>query len=636
MFSKISVGRSKHKTAKFTKSRDVNTTSSFGFIQPLFKMEMLPHSKAVIKQNSFVRCMPLVLPTFGRVQARFYHQFVPMHELCKQFENIIAKTSYNTTSSTIIPTDVAQTTIAHLTALVLGNSSCTAYQKTSGKYVPVATAMAANEYSSLLSRLNITASYVKLPSYSTNIKIEGADYVIGNSTDANPTTILCFKFNKLACNLRKILIGLGYQLNIYSHDYVSILPIYAYYKAWFDIFAIKRSINWESTFLYQLIMLHYNSNVSKVLNSSSIAPLFKDFFYDLASSCYFVDDNDYISVHQITPSLSVDQTISGNAYNSLNISDQTTTGANNQPYTSSGQLTQLKLQALKVLNTLVNKRSIFGKQTAKFLKDEYGLSLDEHYESNNIGSSSLNIMIGDVMATNDSGSDYQTLGTFAGQGQGQFSNEVLKYETKTWGFWISLFTIVPTSGYCQGIDPENNHINYDTFYHPEFDSLGYQISKKSLIFACNDECNQESPSVSESFGFVPRYLEYKTNANQNILNGDLSRRSTRDNMLPFTIDRFISPKTFKYTIDGSAFTLNSFVPVSFPAEPSVYRIIFNNHLNNFDRIFANYNQNSDDLITDNFVCHNFIDIEYYAPMIPISESYDVDSFNDDKQTVQKA
>lgn len=642
--ARFSVGKSAHKKSKFKLSHDVNTTSSFGFMQPCLSLEMLPQSKAVVNWSNFTRMMPMVSPTFGRVQLRLYHQFVDMREICPQYDFITSKLPYRTNQGSYTPTEVPNIPINELSRFVLSLSSCSVYDKSNTTLTLETNGTTAQNKINFVCqdlglRTGINPTIEDDPT--TAVTLDGADYVC----EVN-NTVLAFRFSDAAKNLRKILLGLGYVINITLTDKVSLLPLFAYYKAYFDIFAIKRTLNWENTNLYKFIDYIYQYNVPSFSswNNDNIV-IFNQFIENtLVNDCYYVDDNDFISVHQLTPSLSPSQSINVGDPESLSMTIGSSVNNNSLPYQGGGSfLSQARLDALKVLTVLSNKRSIFGKVLSKYLRDEYNENVDDHWNSKNIGQFAVNLNISDVMASAQT--DEKDLGDYAGKGYGSNQNETYSFEANQWGYWISMFTVVPISGYVQGLNQNLTHINYDTIYHPEFDSLGYQLTPKSLVYSNLDVVKASSSSASGSFGFVPRYFEMKTNCSQNVLSGDLSCRSTRDSMLPFTLDKFISAthvKGLRNETTGN-YTGYSIDQNSIPSDPSAYRILGRyQFMQNYDRIFQQYDSQvigemlNKTFTTDPFVCHNVVDIDYYAPMIPINESYDVESMKDNAQNVDKA
>lgn len=105
---KVNIGRVKHNSKRFPhQSVDVNTTSDFGFMQPMCGcVELIPNSTLEVQHKGFVRMHTMAAPTFGRVSARCYHYFVPIPDIWHPFENLISSQPYNGVGDSYIPTHV--------------------------------------------------------------------------------------------------------------------------------------------------------------------------------------------------------------------------------------------------------------------------------------------------------------------------------------------------------------------------------------------------------------------------------------------------------------------------------------------------------------------------------------------------
>ena len=86
---KVNISKSAHNARKFPhQSVDVNTTSDFGFMQPMCGcIELAPKSTLVVQHRGFVRLHAMVAPTFGRVSECCYHYFVPIPCIWHPFES---------------------------------------------------------------------------------------------------------------------------------------------------------------------------------------------------------------------------------------------------------------------------------------------------------------------------------------------------------------------------------------------------------------------------------------------------------------------------------------------------------------------------------------------------------------------
>ena len=82
-----------------------------------------------------------------------------------------------------------------------------------------------------------------------------ADYIyVQSRADSNfPSTTTISVLTPKGQALRKVLLGLGYNPSVDDGSRVSILPLLAYYKAYFDRFYPKRGIDWSQTYCCKLI-----------------------------------------------------------------------------------------------------------------------------------------------------------------------------------------------------------------------------------------------------------------------------------------------------------------------------------------------------------------------------------------------
>lgn len=118
------------------------------------------------------------------------------------------------------------------------------------------------------------------------------------------------------------------------------------------------------------------------------------------------------------------------------------------------------------------------------------------------------IQIGEVL---------QTSQTSAGSPQGNLSgrgyainnktNDCTYYATEH-GILMGVMSIMPESLYWQGIDRHLQKFQPEDYYFPSFAHLGEQeVKKKELFYSGTTE-------DEETFGYAPRYAEYKHNRNQ--------------------------------------------------------------------------------------------------------------------------
>lgn len=121
------------------------------------------------------------------------------------------------------------------------------------------------------------------------------------------------------------------------------------------------------------------------------------------------------------------------------------------------------------------------------------------------------VQISEVVATAETleSSDQPTVpvGDLAGHGISVGKTNRFTYRCQEHGFIIGFISIVPKSGYSQGIPRLWSRRNKFDFAWPELAHLGEQeIVSKELFFSFDSGDDDENQEV---FGYIPRYSEYK-------------------------------------------------------------------------------------------------------------------------------
>lgn len=147
----------------------------------------------------------------------------------------------------------------------------------------------------------------------------------------------------------------------------------------------------------------------------------------------------------------------------------------------------------------------------------FGIKPDENNENSLfIGGSSSMININEQINQNLSGDNKATYGA-APQGNGSAS---IKYTAKTYGVVIGIYRCTPVLDFAHlGIDRTLFKTDASDFVIPEMDSIGMQQTFRCEVAApapYNDEFVAFSvgdgtpPDMSETYGYAPRYSEFKT------------------------------------------------------------------------------------------------------------------------------
>ena len=603
--------------SRYSHNRDyhIDTTSDFGSFQPCMLEFLSPDDTLSVDDfRQLVRNGVMPAPTFGDIKCVNDFSFVPVRDVFPAFDALVSGQHVNTSQRNYIPSSMP--TISSLDLVVTlccsDYSNISVFINEAGKLKPLSPndAVYSDIKNTLQSAVNdlFSASNrasAKFPSaVLNNIAYESGSY--GSSDFANPLSsdfllrgnkyTVCVRLNNAGKRLFKIFKGLGYSLDPLNTNRVSVLPIFAFFKAWYDKYFPARMSNWQSTDCFRLIDLIYSYGYVDFLNSVS-AQFWKGFVSSI-SDCWYTYDTDFVSANIDKPA--------SNVVGDVNIPNTTMTSASSystsvmspasgQPYVwaSNGLVTSAQLQILSRLTRFVNKNSIIGGRIYEYLKVHFGQDvIDAMFrQSNFLGSFVTDVKLDDTYSQADtlniSSGTGQALGSRGGLGSG-FSNFSLKYDAPCHGFVIGMSAIYANSSFCQGDDPIIYMLKRFEIPTAELDALGYELTPKAVIYDNGGYADSTRDALYQtSFGYVPTYskLKYK----RNILNGDMSKRSTRDSFLGFHLDRFVTEKSpiFKKEQDGS-FSVNSDVKYTVPQAGDAWRYILKYpHLSYFNRIFLN-------------------------------------------------
>ena len=790
--SKIKVPKSGFKRSRFNWSHDVNTTFSWGEIQPTQVKMLIPGSKTTMSTQSLIRLAPMVAPTFGRVKYKTYNQFVSIGEVFPNFDAMMAQEPKSTGYGTRVPQSIPYVKLGVLCANILYGARATLYfaddatkaaageywtqyrtapnvvpntsdptcgdwydhaahicgssSKPFDNYGPDTLNKAANgvmpELSGLVMHLykfgtaysvhgnnnlsvvlgtpdmanlcpvrqDYTAgapatSPLALKDYQKEVTFNSADYVLEGSYEYSSGKFEYFavaiELSDFGKRLRKILQGSGYQIDFQSNLNVSILPLLAQYKAYFDIFGLELYQGWETTYCAQLIKDIENRFLDNVTtrfqrsNKSGLATIDNSnnglafMFIELANEWY-TDDVDYVSAHLaklgVSPIVTADGFVDlysqavGDPYiydgkNVAATTDDMTRGSDmiygsqkdngdasttsnstnigGTPWIDGIKHTQMDAELLKRIYKWCNRNTVLGRRIAELLRAQgLGKYVDE-CKSNYIGSTDTLITISDVVST--AATEDAALGEYGGKGLQYDQSGTLVFENDSYGYWVTLATVVPEAGYTQGLDPTLTSLDKFNLYNPDFDAIGMELTPKANIVGNQYICDPTVGSQGyNGFGFIPRYSKFKVC--NNLTNGDFNRHGKRATYMPYTLDKqlnvndySVDAESYKFQdlthkiwnyvkLDKSVKTNNMPIAGNVWRQPTKY-----NWLGNFNRIFLNVGQRDDSDISsikpgdavgftdyndDNFLGHHIYNVQSYAPMKPIEDSYGLDDMED--------
>lgn len=677
---KISIGSAAHKRYTHDMSFDNNTTFDFGSVQPLFSQLLMANDKLSVGIKQLVRLAPMPVPSFARVRLVNEFVFVPISDVCPFFDCLQSHMPYSVGTSNYYPIKVPQIANSTLLNLLLGvHSSYSVYMKHAEGYHIFQSNFSSSWdaafhhalFHSSTANISaggglISANFVGVQSDA--VSPDSADYVVSTGDSAGDF-VFCFRLSNSGRRLRKIFIGLGYSLDA-NNDLVSMLPLLAFYKAWFDLYSPQRLQTWTSSKCFALIKYiesnyYVDFSPSKVNSSSTTASdLFFDFIKELVD-CWYVTPDDFLSIHRTSQELSSSSMtyFRGNAsFNDGNPSKEVmyapSTGSEvfppilgTQPGTSF-DLTLVDLQMLQRLTRYINKDSIIGRKLSTWLKVHYGSDVANSVFRNSyhVGSSVVPLEINDVFSTSDTAqgsgdtASGEKLGAYGGKGLG-FGKDGFKFTADQAGFVFILSSIVPTASYFTGNDLSLYAVDNYTFPNPDFDALGFEVTPRSAVETHNDIIT--SPDTSnKGFGFIPRFSGFKVK--RNIVNGDMSRRGTIASMSPYYLDRILTSRTLRVTSkSGLHYTLD-LKDVPLPSASLEWRFVCKYPwLGNYNRLFyadsdfvdtgsTSADVNDVNKQDDNFICQTLFDVKLTNFLKPLSQSFDTYDDNDNTSVDVKA
>lgn len=674
-FSKVNLGIS---TKRYTHdmSFDNNTTLSFGVCQPLFCQLLNDKDKLTGNIRQLVRLAPLPVPSFGRMRLVNKLRFVQMTDICPYYEALLAGSYVNTSDLNYLPKEVLTSTVHLLTMLVLQYSVI--------DYFKVDTSSSNTKY--VYQNINLPSVLKEAQQVIYNAVQDNGDFEpiipepkphVGNvDTAISPDSadylitaadsFVCFRLTERGKRLRNVLIGLGYALDISCKDRVSLLPLFAYYKAWYDCYAPSRETQWNQTNAFVLIDFCFQQYVTDIEGfttaqgaSEKVQKAVLGFFEDLANTWYVAND-DYVSAHRLNVVSTTNSSFDSIKMptgpvtsNNVNV----TTHENVVPVLPfSSPVNQFALETLQRISKFINKDTVIGKKVSTWLKAHFGADVASSFFKDSVSLDDVVVScnINDVFSTADTTSSDgsgEQLGSYAGKGLG-FGDGSFKFTAPTFGYFVVVSCLVPDSKYFQGIDPTLFGVDRFTLPNTDFDALSYEVTPSSFLCAHNDIFVSGQKSTSDKgFGFVPRYSAFKTR--RNIVNGDMSRRGTIASYSPYYLDKILTENAIhsEKNADGSY----SFVAVNnpLPVASEVWRYPTRYPwLGNFNRIFYNSggdafdDPSSDDAandfinipIDDNFIVQSVVSMKLTNGLKPISQSYDVydeDTDNSSKTITQE-
>ena len=698
----VLVGASR-KRNKLDMSCDVNTTFDFGFLQPTYYSLLSGKDTISLELKQLVRLAPMVTPTFARMAVVNRGVFVPFSDVFPAFDALMSHNSVTTSATKYIPNQLTFISMRLVVLYYLMTQSlmCAFKIKSTNPYgdeleriVIDPNGSSESGLNSLINKFNKKYGYFgtfnsgypwdtsKIYAVDNEMSLDACDFVF---RDADDSLVFGFKLNTAAKRARSIFVGLGYSFEYNNNNNISFLPILAFYKVWFDLYAPKRETVWSDTNAYQLINYvyeHGQSDCNQIAgNVSPSESLVGKTLKDLMD-CYVTAPDDYVSIHSQNPynDVSLDASIDGFSVPTLyngNGGDETgntTLGSmtktirqssSGQPLYIEGQadvkpvtgpdtgfgISQLSLDVLRVMSKYVNKDSVIGKRIADYMRIHFDSEVDSQFfdASKPIFELRTDCSIDDVFCTTqnyENPGKGEDLGAYAGRGIGS-ANGKFSFKADSFGMFMVVSAVVPRSGYYQGDAPYLYGLTRFTLPNPDYDALGFEVTPLACIYdnrgLVSDGNTDGSVDFSgKGFGYIPRYSGFK--CHKNIVSGDMSLRSTYDSFCPYFLDKVITPCGLETQKDGQGVSRVQWDSYGVPRIASTEWRYLNkyDYIGDYNRIFYNrghfgftYEGKASLVRNDNFIVQMAFKVTQTSLLKPIQRSYDtfIENINDTFKSV---
>lgn len=489
------------------------TTSDFMQLCPVMTYEMSPTQKISGSFEAFARLNPLPVPTFGRANIHFNKFFVPYRTLmgAGAWDDFITDAVHVTSSN-------------EDNSAILSQIPCIKNSTFVNEFVDSHSAgvINVNDSSSILTAMLEDNAWVWEIAAGQVTPGVAYDFALREDDVTNP--VRYFRFTNRGRLIFKIIESLGYKVVWYHlkdndpKDFaLSALPLLAlcriyvdwyYPSAYHDMFAYDKLVS---------LLKRDNSNFPYYLLGSDLTNIFNWCCYvqydsDLFTACFDnpvgPNDNNYSSFNIVDPTLPFPQG-QGGVYSAAGSNGTPFVARDNSISSNLASFSQYTLTALRSLSDYLTRHRLAGSQAYQRYLARFGKALPFSSRNRSVfcGRDIQPLQIGDVMSSSDT--DGANLGAYAGKGL-SYGTCQFDYETDEYGLYVVMMSIVPATGYYQGIDGTLFHRNRLDFFTPEFDQLGCAPVRSSQLFIPLNSSNVSTLDVNHIFGYLPRYYELKT------------------------------------------------------------------------------------------------------------------------------
>ena len=163
-----------------------------------------------------------------------------------------------------------------------------------------------------------------------------------------------------------------------------------------------------------------------------------------------------------------------------------------------------EMRRTNAIQRWLEKNARYGRRYIEQIAAHFGVRVPDYRldRSEYLGSNKAPISISEVLQQSQT-TEESPLGDFAGHAVGAGISSMRPYRCYEHGYIIGILSFIPRASYGEGVPRPFIKDSYLDFAFPEFDRLGEQpIQYRELD-------GYTSGSAQNTFGYVPRYWEYK-------------------------------------------------------------------------------------------------------------------------------
>lgn len=698
-FEKIQIENSKLPHARFDMSKEHYTTFHWGEVSPtMVKTIDTPDQKIKFSSTKLARLNPLISPTWGKISLKEYYQFVPWRTIFKGCNSFLAqvarKPNFDRLAQRVNQLPRIETCVFMYMLTRKGFSHSWFWERSGADQVN-------NNWGVLTSNFKLAwetifptmpTTYVNLdPDFASGCEcVNGtswansdwqidpstADYVCcGHRSPQDFDVKFAMKLTQKGLRLQKLILGCGLPLSFQAGMYVSILHLFAVYRAYFDIFQIKQYWNWEETACYDLIRFYDTTNpnpsndisLANLENNNNLLVMWERFVNELCDMYYTAN------VDNISSQLPTDWSLNAVELDSLNglieldhlptIDNMSPSGLNHPtPSTIAFEDSNHGGNNLNPMVDLpsVGGREVFSQFTDEFMKRAYyycnkktQLGYDianllkakglggyvDLLDSGFIGKTETRMTINEVISTADT--NLRQLGDYAGQSSKYDGSGNFYYHNDEIGILVALAVVVPDTHWSNCPDMEQFATTPQTFYNPILDGLGYEGLPRMAIGHEEAQFHQRlGTKLEATFGLQPRFQS--TKVNNDTRSGCFAIRSQRDTYNPFHLAKLITTHEKEVEINGTISATGQFkdntevqevtVQETFPNAGEQWRFVGKyEFLGHFQRIFYDevgvnprwqLADQDNRYPIDGFMAFFSFNMNVSAPKLPVSKTFE--------------